>query len=68
MANDKNKTSPSFPPSVLKLWDAVKTNTEVELKELGDAQAKYTRKTGMIEPDLDIGPTPYDPSSTQKKR
>lgn len=62
MADKTNKTPPSFPPSVVKLWNAVQTNTEVELKELGDAQAKYTRKTGMTEPDLDIGPTPYDPS------
>lgn len=58
---------PIFPPSLVKLWKDIQANTEAELKELGDAPAKHTRSTGMTEPDLDIGPTPYDPSKKAKK-
>ena len=57
-----------FPPGVVKLWKQVQTNTEAELKDLGSAEAKHTRKTGMEEPDLDVGTTPYDPSEQAKKK
>lgn len=67
---DGKKPAPKvdFPPSVVKLWQQVQTNTEAELKDLGSAEAKYTRKTGMVEPDLDVGTVPYDASEHSKKK
>lgn len=66
---DGKKPAPKvdFPPSVVKLWKQVQTNTEAELKDLGSSEPKFTRKTGMEEPDLDVGTTAYDPSEPKKK-
>jgi peroxiredoxin len=67
---DEKKPAPKvdFPLSVMKLWKQVQTNTESELKDLASAEAKFTRKTGMDDPDLDVGTTPYDASETSKKK
>ena len=69
MSDGKKPSAPvDFPPSVVKLWKQVQTNTEAELKDLGSSEAKFTRKTGMEEPDLDVGTTSYDPSEQAKKK
>ena len=69
MANEKKPTTKvDFPPSVVKLWQQVQTNTEAELKDLGSSEAKFTRKTGMEDPDLNVGTTEYDPSEHSKKK
>jgi hypothetical protein len=68
MSDGKKPASVDFPHSVVKLWKQVQTNTEAELKDLDSADAKHTRKTGMDEPNLDLGDTPYDPSEHAKKK
>lgn len=65
MATDLKKDPfGNLDPALAKLVREVQSNTEAELRELNKLPKKYTQKTGMIDPDLDLGPTPYEPKAS----
>jgi hypothetical protein len=53
-------------PSLADLVREVQANTEAELRELRMLPSKFTRKTGMIDPDLDISPLRYEPKKKKE--
>lgn len=61
---------PAFPAALQNLWRQILINTNAELEEEARMPALYTRETGMVEPDMDLGPpqkrTTVEPP--QKKR
>lgn len=63
MADKKNPLD-AVDAATAKLIRAVQANTEAEVRELNQLPAKYTRATGMEDPELDVSPLKYDPTSS----
>lgn len=57
-----------FPADLVKMWKEIKKNLEAEAEDLASAPAKFTRKTGMVDPDLDIGPKSAAPAEKEKQK
>lgn len=51
----------SLDPALAKLVQQVQSNTEKELSDLRQLPPKFTRATGMVDPDLDLSPIRYEP-------
>lgn len=61
MADNQKNALDVLDAATAQLVRAVQSNTEAEIRELNSLPSRYTRETGMTEPDLDISPTPYEP-------
>lgn len=67
VTDEKKDPLSDIDPDFARLVREVQANTEAELRELSKKPAKYTRETGMIDPDLDISATPYEPEKVKEK-
>lgn len=54
-------------PTLADLVRQVQKNLAAELQDLNKLPAKYTRATGMIDPDLDISTVPYEPGKEKER-
>lgn len=53
-------------PSFAELFKQVRANTEAELKAQAALPSKYTRASGMTDPELDLSPLKYEPEPPSK--